>query len=121
MQNTFCIPGFELFVGGRSGTGAVDDNRRLCEFIYRNLGAITRVIPTLDTHHAMQIFHPLWLVDERGEHPAPFTLVTAEDVERGVWRFNAAMAPSLALEPEYAQRQLLPLRRAGWPRAGSMR
>ncbi|MFQ6014917.1 MAG: isochorismatase, partial [Anaerolineae bacterium] len=33
VQNTFCIPGFELFVGGRSGTGAVDDNRRLCEFI----------------------------------------------------------------------------------------
>ncbi|MDP5339723.1 MAG: isochorismatase, partial [Nodularia sp. (in: cyanobacteria)] len=27
VQNTFCIPGFELFVGGKSGTGAVDDNR----------------------------------------------------------------------------------------------
>ncbi|MFC1788783.1 hypothetical protein ACFLZE_02590 [Thermodesulfobacteriota bacterium] len=37
VQNTFCIPGFELFVGGRSGTVAVDDNQRLCEFIYRNL------------------------------------------------------------------------------------
>ena len=106
VQNTFCIPGFELFVGGRSGTGAVDDNRRLCAFLYRNLGAITRVIPTLDTHRAMQIFHPLWLVNGRGEHPAPFTLVTAEDVERGVWRFNAAVAPSLGLEPEDAQRQL---------------
>ena len=23
VQNTFCIPGFELYVGGRSGTGAV--------------------------------------------------------------------------------------------------
>ena len=33
VQNTFCIPGFELFVAGRSGTTAVDDNRRLCEFI----------------------------------------------------------------------------------------
>ena len=42
VQNTFCIPGFELFVAGRSGTGAVDDNRRLCEFIYRNLGTITQ-------------------------------------------------------------------------------
>src|SRR5918999_2851868 len=54
VQNTFCIPGFELFVGGRSGTGAVDDNRRLCEFLYRNLGAITAIIPTLDTHRATQ-------------------------------------------------------------------
>src|SRR5262245_12672424 len=49
VQNTFCVPGFELFVGGRSGMGAVDDNVRLCEFIYRNLAALTRVIPTLDT------------------------------------------------------------------------
>src|SRR5215207_8077397 len=46
VQNTFCVPGFELFVGGRSGNGAVDDNRRLCEFLYRNLGAITAIIPT---------------------------------------------------------------------------
>src|SRR5512146_2494677 len=60
VQNTFCIPGFELYVGGRSGTGAVDDNRRLCEFIYRNLGAITRIAPTMDTHAAMQIFHALY-------------------------------------------------------------
>ena len=107
VQNTFCIPEFELFVGGRSGTGAVDDNRRLCAFLYRNLAAITRVIPTMDTHRAMQIFHPAWLVDARGEHPAPFTLVTAADVERGVWRFNAAIAPSLGLAPDYAQQELL--------------
>jgi nicotinamidase-related amidase len=107
VQNTFCIPGFELFVGGRSGTGAVDDNRRLCEFIYRNLSSITRVIPTMDTHHAMQIFHPSFLVNEAGEHPPPFTLVTDEDVERGVWRFNTALADSLAVDPDYAQRLLL--------------
>ena len=49
-QNTFCIPGFELYVGGRSGTGAVDDNRRLSQFIYRNLHRITEIVPTLDTH-----------------------------------------------------------------------
>src|SRR5918998_4703009 len=60
IQNTFCTPGFELFVRGRSGTGAVDDSRRLCEFVYRNLGAITETIPSLDTHNAMQVFHAIW-------------------------------------------------------------
>ena len=35
VQNTFCIPGYELFVGGQSGNGAVEDNMRLCQFIYR--------------------------------------------------------------------------------------
>src|ERR671918_3243052 len=59
VQNTFCIPGFELYVEGRSGTGAVDDNRRVCEFIYRNLNSITQIIPTMDTHQAMQIFHSI--------------------------------------------------------------
>ena len=106
VQNTFCTPGFELFVGGRSGTGAVDDNRRLCEFIYRNLGVITRIVPTLDTHQAMQIFHALWLVNEDGERPGPYTLVSAEDVERGVWRVEQAVARELGIEPDYAARQL---------------
>ncbi len=105
-QNTFCLPGFELFVGGRSGRGAVDDSRRLAEFIYRNLGAITRIIPTLDTHRAMQIFHAIWLVDADGRHPPPYTLVSVEDIERGRWRFNSAAAASLGFDPDYGQRQL---------------
>jgi nicotinamidase-related amidase len=92
VQNTFCTPGFELFV-----SGAPDDNRRLCAFLYRNLGAITQVVPTLDTHQAMQIFHPAWLVDAEGRHPAPYTLVSTEEVELGVW---------LAADPA-AQEQLL--------------
>src|SRR5919205_2684585 len=69
VQNTFCLPDFELFVGGRSGTGAVDDNRRLCEFLYRNLGAITQVVASLDTHQATHVFHGLFLVDDEGRHP----------------------------------------------------
>jgi nicotinamidase-related amidase len=106
VQNTFCIPEFELFVAGRSGTGAIDDNRRLCEFIYRNLGTITQVVPSLDTHHAMQVFHAIWLVDREGNHPLPYTLVSAEDVLAGRWRMNPDVAPALGLDPGYAQRHL---------------
>jgi nicotinamidase-related amidase len=106
IQNTFCIPDFELFVAGRSGTGAVDDNRRLCEFVYRNLGTITRVIASLDTHLAMQVFHPIWLVDEQGHHPPPYTLVSAQDVEAGRWRMNPAVAEALGIDRDYAERHL---------------
>jgi nicotinamidase-related amidase len=106
VQNTFCIPGFELFVAGRSGTGAVEDNRRLCSFVYRNLGAITQIFPSLDTHHAMQVFHAIWLVDEDGNHPAPYTLVSAEDVDSGRWRANPAVAEALGIDPDYAARHL---------------
>lgn len=107
VQNTFCIPGFELYVGGRSGTGAVDDNRRLSQFIYRNLNAITQICPTMDTHQVMQIFHPLHLINDRGEHPQPFTLISMEDVEKGVWRFNPALCHSFQINEEYGQRHLL--------------
>jgi nicotinamidase-related amidase len=103
VQNTFCIPGFELFVGGRSGTAAVDDNQRLCKFIYRNLNVITQICPTMDTHHAVQIFHSIFLVNEQGEHPAPFTLVSAEDVEKGVWKFNPDVAKNLNIDETYGQ------------------
>ena len=106
VQNTFCIPDFELFVAGRSGTGAVDDNRRLCEFVYRNLGEITQIFPSLDTHHAMQVFHAIWLVDEQGNHPAPFTLISAEDVAVGRWRLNSAVARALGIDLDYAERHL---------------
>lgn len=106
VQNTFCIPGFELYVGGRSGNGAVDDNRRLCEFIYRNLARLSQIVATMDTHTAMQIFHAVFLVNEQGEHPAPFTLVTADDLERGVWRFNPALAANLEIEATFGQRYL---------------
>jgi nicotinamidase-related amidase len=106
VQNTFCTPGFELFVAGRSGTGALDDSRRLCEFVYRNLGSITQVFPTLDTHGALQIFHPVLLVDEEGRHPEPFTLVSADDVAQGRWRFDPAAAEGLGLDVAYAQEHL---------------
>jgi nicotinamidase-related amidase len=112
VQNTFCLPDFELFVAGRSGTGAVDDNRRLCEFVYRNLDAITQVVPTLDTHQAMQIFHGIFLVDEEGRHPSPYTLVSADDVADGKWRANAAVAESLGLDPGYVRRHVVHYARA---------
>jgi nicotinamidase-related amidase len=106
VQNTFCIPEFELFVGGRSGTGAVDDNRRLCEFLYRNLGTITQIFPSLDTHHAMQVFHAIWLVDEEGNHPEPYTLVSPEDVAACRWMMNEAVAEAIGIDPDYARRHL---------------
>jgi nicotinamidase-related amidase len=96
VQNTFCIPDFELYVGGQTGTGAVDDNKKLCEFIYCNLGVITKIISTLDTHTAMQIFHPIFWINTDGEHPTPAaTNVTPADIEAGTWQVNPAMANSV--------------------------
>lgn len=90
LQNTFCIPGFGLFVDG-----APDDNRRVCEFIYRNLDSITKIAPTMDTHTVMQIFHPFFWVNDAGKHPDPATQISADDVRDGVWKVNVAVAGDL--------------------------
>jgi nicotinamidase-related amidase len=97
VQNTFCTPGFELFVAGRSGTGALDDNKRLCAFLYRNLAAITGVVVTLDTHQAFQISHAPLLVDATGRHPDPYTLITVEDVASGRWVVDPDAAETIGL------------------------
>ncbi len=106
VQNTFCIPDFELFVGGRGGNGAVDDNQRLCEFIYRNLGAISEICPTMDTHQAIQIFHSVFLVDKKGNHPPPFTLISADDIKSKRWRFNSEISAGLDVDKKYGQNLL---------------
>jgi nicotinamidase-related amidase len=97
-QNTFCTPGFELFVAGRSGTGALDDSRRLCAFLYHHLDLITQAAVTLDTHQAFQIFHAPFLVGPDGEHPDPYTLVTVQDVAAGRWRVDPDAARILGLD-----------------------
>ena len=107
VQNTFCIPGFELFVGGRSGNGAVEDNIRLCEFIYRNLDAITHISATLDTHLPQQIFHPVFFVDRKGNHPAPYTDIHPQELREGNWSFNPALAPNYGIAPEYGRQMMI--------------
>ena len=96
LQNTFCTPGAELFVAGQSGNGAVEDTVRLCEFIYRNLGQISSIFLTMDTHRAMQIFHPTYWVDEHGNHPAPMTIISEAEVTGGKWKVNPGIAKSVS-------------------------
>lgn len=107
VQNTFCIPGFELYVGGRSGSGAVDDNRRLCEFIYRSLGSISHIIATMDTHQSLQIFHPAFLVNAEGAHPEPFSQISVQELEDGHWQPQPEALQYLGIEPDYGKQYLL--------------
>jgi nicotinamidase/pyrazinamidase len=81
MQIDFCHEQGALYV-----PGAVQDVRRLIEFIYRNAEQITDITCSLDSHLPFQIFHPAWWADQTGAHPAPFTIITHEAVRNGEWR-----------------------------------
>ncbi len=81
MQIDFCHADGSLHVPGSTG-----DIQRLVEFIYNHAGRITNITCSLDSHLPHQIFHPAWWVDENGNHPAPFTLITYDDIKAGKWR-----------------------------------
>jgi nicotinamidase-related amidase len=80
MQNDFMEKG-ELAV-----PGSHRDNWSASRFLYSHLDKITRIAVSLDTHQPQQIFHPIWWIDGDGNHPAPFTIITPEDVLNGKWR-----------------------------------
>ncbi len=97
MQVDFCHEHGTLYV-----PGAKEDIRRLIEFIYRNPARITDITCSLDSHLPHQIFHPAWWTDSQGRHPAPFTIITAEDVKKGEWQ--------PVREPEWSLRYVEKLR-----------
>ncbi|GAB4571034.1 MAG: hypothetical protein Kow0077_06600 [Anaerolineae bacterium] len=72
--------------GALAVPGAVDDTRRTIEWIYRHCDTITAIAASLDSHTPIQIFYPTWWRDAQGNHPAPFTAITADDVDTGRWQ-----------------------------------
>ncbi len=94
-QVGFCVPGASLFV-----PGAVEDTARTLRWLYGNLHLVTGLHFSLDTHRIFQIFHPSWWVDDDGRHPAPFSVITHDDVRAGKWQPVAHPRESL----EYTRR-----------------
>jgi nicotinamidase-related amidase len=91
VQKDFCFPEGALFVAGRSGRGAVDDSRRIAEFIYRNLDVLTSITTTMDTHFAHQIFFPAFWVDREGKTLSAHRQITTRDIDAGEVRPNPAV------------------------------
>lgn len=65
--------------------GATKDVERVARFLYNNMDKITDIAVSLDTHTPMQIFHPCWWENQEGKEPAPYTIITFEDVQAGKW------------------------------------
>lgn len=66
--------------------GAHGDVERMTKFIYNNMDKIANIAVSIDTHTPHQIFHPCWWVDENGNNPAPYTVITLADLDAGKWK-----------------------------------
>jgi nicotinamidase/pyrazinamidase len=80
-QNDFCSPNGSLYV-----PGAEKDMSRLATMIRNLKSDITHITCTLDSHHLMSIFHPIFWRDANNQLPAPYTTITAESVQNGSFR-----------------------------------
>lgn len=79
-QNDFVDPNGSLCV-----SGADKDMDRLALMVKRLAGKLADIHVTLDSHRRVDISHPLWWKDSAGNHPAPFTMISADDLKAGRW------------------------------------
>ena len=79
-QRDFCEPTGALFV-----PGATEDMDRVASMVKRCGKRIHDIHATLDQHHLLDVAHPAMWRGTDGKPPAPFTIISAGDVENGTW------------------------------------
>ncbi|MGI4790186.1 MAG: cysteine hydrolase [Janthinobacterium lividum] len=79
-QVDFCDP-----QGALSVAGGDQDMERLARLVQRLALKFDGIHVTLDSHHLVDIAHPIFWKDGSGNHPAPFTIISAQEVEAGRW------------------------------------
>ena len=91
-QNDFVLPDAANVTAGEpygslSVPGAKGDIERWTRFLYNNIDKITRVLLSVDTHYAYQIFHPTMWRKEDGSPVPPYTQITSADLASGKYKF----------------------------------
>lgn len=83
------------FKGSLAVPGAYADMQRLTSYMKK----VTpdAIFITMDTHSKYDISHAMWWVNTEGQPPAPFTIISTEDVKSGKWK---AIDPK---EQEYSE------------------
>ena len=80
-QEDFCNPEFgSLYVNG-----ADKDMSRLADMIIRNVLDIDDINITMDSHHDLDVAHPIFWIDQDGNNPNPFTIISYQDVKNRKW------------------------------------
>lgn len=102
---------FVKSTGSLSVPGAEEDAVRIVDFMKR--GRFDNMYFTLDTHRPNSIFFCEFWKDKDGNHPAPFTTITTQDIKDGKW--------TTAINPQWSMRYPEELEKKGkyaltlWP------
>lgn len=66
--------------------GAIDGANRAADLIRRGAKLWDEIVVTLDSHQTMHIANPEPWIGKDGKPPRPFTQITLQDFDDGVWR-----------------------------------
>jgi nicotinamidase-related amidase len=72
--------------GALSVPGADLDMERLSVFLTNNQKAISDIRVTMDCHQSIHIAHPIFWVNDKGEHPSFFTVINEENMKSEGWK-----------------------------------
>lgn len=81
-SNGVSFRGFEPALPIKEGW---DDAINTANFISKNADKINKIVITMDTHEQYDVAHSLFWINDRGEHPVPFTMISYDDVKNKVW------------------------------------
>ena len=71
--------------GSLAVPGADEDSQRIANMIKKNKQFIHEIFVSLDSHYPTHIAHAIFWVNDKGEHPEPFTVIRYVDVLSRVW------------------------------------
>lgn len=98
-QIDFCYPDGALYV-----QGADKDMCNVAEMIKRIGNSLDDIHVTLDSHHLVDIAHPIFWRDSDGKHPNPFTIIKADEVKDG--KYSTTNPAFLKRATEYVEKLL---------------
>jgi nicotinamidase/pyrazinamidase len=67
-------------------SGANDDMNRVADIIKRVGNRFEDIHVTMDSHHPVDVAHPIWWMDQDGNSPPPFTIISSNDISSSVWQ-----------------------------------
>lgn len=89
-QNDFASSGNKGPKGSLYVSGAEQDMERVAAMVDRIGDKLEDIHVTMDSHQVVHIANPIFWKNSKGDHPTPFTSITAADVINGTWTTSIA-------------------------------
>jgi nicotinamidase/pyrazinamidase len=97
-QQDFASSGSNGFKGSLYVGGADQAMERVAQFVDRIGQKLEDIHVTMDSHQVVHIANPIFWKNAKGDHPAPFTIITSKDMLNGTWTTQSTSSYDKALK-----------------------